>query len=322
MKHYSQLTLEKRYGIYSLLKTGQTQSKIAEVISVHKSTVSRELKRNRGGRGYRPKQADAFAKDRRQTKVRPQIDGSTWAFVDRLICKEWSPEQISGWMKKNMKISISHEWIYQYVLKNKLAGGSLYLHLRCKKKRKKRYGSNERRGILKNRIGIDQRPAIVDTRSRVGDWEADTIIGKAHKQAIVSITERKSGLALIYKVDKRTKENTEDAVKRLLHSISDKVHTITSDNGKEFGNHEKIAKGLKCDFYFAHPYSSWERGTNENTNGLIRQYFPKSRDFRTITDSEIIHAMKRLNNRPRKRLGFKTPNQVFFGESFNVALTT
>ncbi len=114
-----------------------------------------------------------------------------------------------------MKISISHEWIYQYVLKNKLAGGSLYLHLRCKKKRKKRYGSNERRGILKNRIGIDQRPAIVDTRSRVGDWEADTIIGKAHKQAIVSITERKSGLALIYKVDRRTKENTEGAIKRL-----------------------------------------------------------------------------------------------------------
>ncbi len=221
-----------------------------------------------------------------------------------------------------MKISISHEWIYQYVLKDKLAGGSLYLHLRCKKKRKKRYGSNERRGILKNRIGIDQRPAIVDTRSRVGDWEADTIIGKAHKQAIVSITERKSGLALIYKVDKRKKENTEDAVKRLLHSISDKVHTITSDNGKEFGNHEKIAKGLKCNFYFAHPYSSWERGTNENTNGLIRQYFPKNRDFRTITDKELIHAMKRLNNRPRKRLGYKTPNQVFFGESFNVALTT
>ena len=220
MKHYSQLTLEKRYGIYSLLKTGQTQSKIAEVISVHKSTVSRELKRNRGGRGYRPKQADAFAEHRQQAKVRPQIDGSTWAFVDRLICKEWSPEQISGWMKKNMKISISHEWIYQYVLKDKLAGGSLYLHLRCKKKRKKRYGSNDRRGILKNRIGIDQRPAIVDTRSRVGDWEADTIIGKAHKQAIVSITERKSGLALIYKVDKRTKENKEDAVKRLLHSIS------------------------------------------------------------------------------------------------------
>ena len=322
MKHYSQLTLEKRYGIYSLLKTGQTQSKIAEIIGIHKSTVSRELKRNRGGRGYRPKQANAFAQERRRHNVHFRIDSGTWVFIERLICKEWSPEQISGWMKKNMKISISHEWIYQYVLKNKLAGGSLYLHLRCQKKRKKRYGSNDRRGNLKNRVSIDERPDVVDARSRIGDWETDTIIGKAHKQAIVSLTERKSGLALIYKVDRRTKENTEGAIKRLLGSISKQVHTITSDNGKEFGNHKKIAKGLKCDFYFAHPYSSWERGTNENTNGLIRQYFPKSRDFRTITDSEIIHAMKRLNNRPRKRLRYKTPNQVFFGESFNVALTT
>ena len=322
MKHYSQLTLEQRYIIYSMLKIGLTQSKIAEVIGIHKSTVSRELKRNRGGRGYRPKQADAFAKERHQAKVRPQIDGNAWVFIERLICKEWSPEQISGWMKQNMKISISHEWIYQYVLKNKLAGGSLYLHLRCKQKRKKRYGSYDRRGYLKNRVSIDDRPDIVEARSRVGDWEADTIIGKAHKQAIVSLTERKSGLALIYKVGRRTKGNTEGAIKRLLGSISDQVLTITSDNGKEFANHEQIAKRLKCDFYFAHPYSSYERGTNENTNGLIRQYFPKNRDFRTITDSEIIRAMKRLNNRPRKRLGYKTPNEVFFGESFNVVLTT
>jgi IS30 family transposase len=322
MKHYSQLTLEQRYIIYSMLKIGLTQLKIAEVIGIHKSTVSRELKRNRGGRGYRPKQANAFAKERQQAKVRPRIDGSTWAYVEQLLREEWSPEQISGWMKKNMEIAVSHEWIYQYVLKDKLDGGSLYLHLRCKKKRKKRYGSNDRRGNLKNRISIDDRPDIVEARSRVGDWEADTIIGKAHKQAIVSLTERKSGLALIYKVDRRTKGNTEGAVRRLLRSISDQVHTITSDNGKEFARHEQIAKRLKCDFYFAHPYSSWERGTNENTNGLIRQYFPKNRDFRTITDKELIHAMKRLNNRPRKRLGYKTPNEVFFGESYTVALTT
>ena len=308
MKHYSQLTLEKRYGIYTLLKTGHNQSKIAEVVGVHKSTINRELKRNRGGRGYRPKQANAFAEDRHRAKVCFRIDGNTWAFVERLICKEWSPEQISGWMKENMDIAVSHEWIYQYVLKDKLAGGSLYLHLRCKKKRKKRYGSNDRRGNLINRVSIDERPDIVDRRNRIGDWEADTIIGKAHKQAIVSLTERKSGLALVYKVDRRTKENTEVAIKRLLNSVSDKVHTITSDNGKEFGNHESIAEKLNCDFYFAHAYSSWERGTNENTNGLIRQYFPKNRDFRTITDKELIHAMKRLNNRPRKRFGYKTPN--------------
>ena len=322
MKHYSQLTLEQRYGIYTLLKTGHDQSKIAEVIGVHKSTVYRELKRNHGGRGYRPKQANVFSEGRKQGKVRPRIDGSTWAYIERLICKEWSPEQISGWMGKSMSIPVSHEWIYQYILKDKLAGGSLYLHLRCKKKRKKRYGSNDQRGNLKNRVSIDDRPEVVNARSRLGDWEADTIIEKAHKQAIVSLTERQSGLALIYKVDRRTKENTEGAIKRLLESISEQVLTITSDNGKEFANHKAIANDLKCDFYFAHAYSSWERGTNENTNGLIRQYFPKDRDFRTITDTELIHAMKRLNNRPRKRLGYKTPNQVFFGDISTVALTT
>ena len=340
MKHYSQLTLEQRYIINTMLKIGYSQTEIAKVIGVHKSTISRELIRNRGGRAYRYKQANTFAEGRKKGKVRFRLDGSTWAYVEQLICKEWSPEQISAWMKKNMDIAVSHEWIYKYVLKDKQTGGSLYLHLRCKKKRKKRYGSNERRGILKNRVSIDERPAVVDTRNRLGDWparhryaggEADTIIGKAHKQAIVSMTERKSGLALIYKVDRRTKENTQKAINRLLGSISNQVLTITSDNGKEFGDHEKIAAGLSCDFYFAHPYSSYERGTNENTNGLIRQYFPKDRDFRTITDKEIIHATKRLNNRPTcpimpfrrgKRLGYKTPNEVFFGESDTVALTT
>ncbi len=322
MRHYNQLTLEKRYGIYSLLKTDHTQSKIAEVLGVHKSTISREIKRNIGQRNYRPKQAHNKAIDRRQGKVRSYIEKSTWAFIEYLIQEEWSPEQIHGWMKDNVPFTVSHERIYTRIYQDKDKGGDLYTHLRGRKKYRKRNGSNDRRGSIKNRVSIDERPDIVTDRSRIGDWEADTIIGKAHKQAIVSLTERKSGLALIYKVDRRTKENTEGAIKRLLGSISKQVHTITSDNGKEFGNHEKIAKGLKCNFYFAHAYSSWERGTNENTNGLIRQYFPKNRDFRTITDKELIHAMKRLNNRPRKRLGFKTPNQVFFGESFNVALTT
>ncbi len=321
MRNYSQLTLEQRYGIYSLLKTGHNQSEIAITIGVHKSTISREMKRNRGGRGYRYKQANTMAIDRRQGRVRARIDGSTWAFIERLIQKEWSPEQITSWMKKNMGMTASHEWIYQYILQDKNAGGRLFTHLRCKKKRKKRYGVNSRRGSIKNRVSIDERPDVVEERSRIGDWEVDTVIGKAHKQALVSLTERKSGLALFLKVDHRTKEKTEEAIKRLLCPIADRVHTITSDNGKEFANHKTIAKELKCDFYFAHAYSAWERGTNENTNGLIRQYFPKNRDFRTITDEEIIHAMKRLNNRPRKRLGFKTPNQVFFGESYNVALT-
>ncbi len=255
-------------------------------------------------------------------KSRPGIDGSTWAFIETLIRKDLSPEQIHGWLKENMALSVSHEWIYHYILQDKQTGGDLYTHLRCRKKRKKRYGSNDRRGSINNKVSIDERPDVVEKRSRIGDCEADTIIGKQHKQALVSLTERKSGLALIYKVERRTKGKTEKAIKQLLSPIADKVHTITSDNGKEFADHETIAKGLKCDFYFAHAYSAWERGTNENTNGLIRQYFPKNRDFRTITDEELIHAMKRLNNRPRKRLGFKTPNQVFFKDCQYVALTT
>jgi len=312
MKHYHQLTREQRYGIYSLLKIEHNQSTIAMIIGVHKSTVSREVHRNRGGRGYRCKQAHGLALSRRQGKSHPRIDARTWDFIKELIRQEWSPEQISGWMKKEMGDSVSHEWIYQYVIQDKQAGGDLYTHLRCKRKRKKRYGSNDRRGQIKNRVSIDERPSIVEDRMRIGDWEADTIIGKQHQQALVTLTERKSGYALFYKVDHHTKKATADTIKRLMSPLSEKVLTITSDNGKEFAGHVAIAKHLKCDFYFAHAYSAWERGTHENTNGLIRQYFPKTRDFRTIIDEEIIHAMKRLNNRPRKRLGFKTPNQVFF----------
>ncbi|MCH7733006.1 MAG: IS30 family transposase [Candidatus Marinimicrobia bacterium] len=311
--------MEQRYGIYTLLKTGHKQPEIAKTIGVHKSTVSRELRRNLGKRGYRYKQAHAKAKERQEDKISPRIDGSTWAFIETLIRKDLSPEQIHGWLKENMDISVSHEWIYHYILQDKHTGGDLYTHLRCRKKRRKRYGANDRRGSIKNRVSIEQRPDVVEERSRIGDWEVDTIIGKQHKQALVSLTERKSGLALFYKVERRTKGKTEKAIKQLLSPIANKVHTITSDNGKEFANHETVAKELKCDFYFAHAYSAWERGTNENTNGLIRQYFPKNRDFRTITDKELIHAMKRLNNRPRKRLGFKTPNQVFFEEELTVA---
>jgi transposase, IS30 family len=178
----------------------------------------------------------------------------------------------------------------------------------------------DRRGMIPNRLSIEERPTIVGTRSRVGDWEADTVIGKNHRQAIVSIVERKSGFTLIHKVERKTALAVSQAMIGLLKPHQKKVHTITSDNGREFAGHEEIANRLKADFYFAHPYSSWERGTNENTNGLIRQYFPKSRDFTTITQQEIDTAMERLNNRPRKRLGYKTPNQVFFKS--RVALQT
>jgi IS30 family transposase len=319
MRTYTQLTREQRYQIYALLKAGHNQTEIAHFIKVHKSTVCRELRRNRGQKGYRPKQAHEKALSRRRVPG-SSVDPATWALVEYLIRQEWSPEQVSDWLKDNYGLQISHEWIYQYILMDKHAGGDLHRHLRCQKKRRKRYGSYDRRGRIKNRVSIDQRPAIVDTRQRLGDWEVDTIIGKGHRNAIVSLTERKSRLALLRKVERKTAQAVADAVIELMKSLPVRTHTITADNGKEFADHERIAKELNTDVYFAHPYSSWERGTNENMNGLVRQYFPKKRSFVTITQKEIEFVMDRLNNRPRKCLGFKSPNEVFFKYSSAVAL--
>lgn len=322
MSTYTQLTQEQRYQIYALMKAGHNQSEIADIVGVHKSTVSRELSRNRGLRGYRPKQAHQLAANRRQGKTHSRFTPQDWHLIDHLLREEWSPEQISLWLKEAGRLIISHEWIYQHVLQNKRSGGTLYKHLRCQKQRKKRYGSYERRGQIPNKVSIDDRPAIVERRERLGDWELDTIIGKGHKQAIVSLSERKSRLSLIAKVATKGAEGVKEAVLALLKPLAEHVHTITSDNGKEFARHEAIAKALDADFYFAHPYSSWERGLNENTNGLIRQYFPKGHDFTTITQKQIQRVMDKLNNRPRKCLGMKTPNQVFFGINPPVALAS
>lgn len=318
---YTHLTREQRYQIYALKQTGHIQSVMAKIIGVSESTISRELRRNKGLRGYRPKQAHDKSIERQQKKVSTRISLNTWQTVDRLLCEDWSPEQISGWLKENSSISISHESIYQYILKDKRSSGDLYLHLRCKRKRKKRYGSNPRtRGQIPNRVSIEERPVIVDEKSRYGDWELDTIIGKNHKQAIVTITERKSKLTLIRKVKRKTADLVGQAVIDLLKPLKELVHTITADNGKEFTNHSKIAKALKADIYFAHPYASWERGLNENTNGLIRQYFPKQMMFEDIVSGDKEMVMNRLNNRPRKKLDFKTPNQVLFNINPNLAL--
>lgn len=319
MRTYTQLTQEQRYQIYALLKAGHNQTEIAGLIHVHKSTISREFRRNRGLKGYRPKQAHQFAMSRRQ-KSKNRIHEVIWVMIESMIRKEWSPEQISGWFKENYGLQISHEWIYQYVLADKHAGGDLHRHLRCQKRRRKRYGSYDRRGKLKNRVSIDLRPAIVDTRQRLGDWEVDTIIGKGHRHAIVSLTERKSRFALLKKVERKTAQAVGDAVIELLKSLPVRAHTITSDNGREFADHERIARDLRTDVYFAHPYSSWERASNENMNGLVRQYFPKKLDFGKITDEDVEFVMDRLNNRPRKCLDFKSPKQVFFNHSSVVAL--
>jgi len=315
MKRYSQLTQEQRDQIYAHKKAGLSQCRIAELLGVHKSTISREFKRNCGKRGYRPKQAHLLTQQRRLSKHCRRITLETWQEVEAKLRLDWSPEQFAGWLHLTGRPSVSHERIYPFVLADKKNGGDLYKHLRCQKQRKKRYGTRERRGQLPGRVSIESRPAIVEQRSRLGDWELDTIIGKGHKQAIVSLTERKARLTLIAKEESKTASQVGSAIIKLLQPHAQNVHTLTSDNGKEFAEHKKIAENLNADFYFAHPYASWERGTNENMNGLIRQYFPKQRDLQTVTDKEIQKAMDRLNNRPRKCLGYRTPNEVFFSKS-------
>ena len=318
---YRQLTREQRYQIYALKKAAHNRSEIAAPIGVHKSTVGRELSRNSGQRGYRPKQADELATARHRAAYRPRISAGTWAVVEKLLRQEWSPEQIAGRLKLEKRAAVSHERIYQHIYADKRAGGTLHLSLRCQKKRRKRYGQHSRRGQLPNRVSIDARPQVVAAKRRVGDWEADTIIGTAHRQAILSLTERKSKLVRLKKVARNTAAAVAAASLALLGELAARVHTITSDNGREFAAHERIASGLAAKFYFAHPYSAWERGLNENSNGLVRQYFPKKSDFAKITDRQIEKVVERLNNRPRKMLGYKTPNEVFFKRPL-VALQT
>lgn len=316
MKNYHQLTLEQRYQIYAFKKAGFNQTEIASELRVSKSTISRELRRNKGHRGYRPKQAGSFAQGRRQSKNNAtKITRKTWKRIESLTRKDFSPEQISGYLKAKGESSASHERIYQHIYADKQQGGSLYTHLRLKKRRRKRYGKYDKRGQIPNRKSIDERPEIVASRERIGDWEADTLIGKNHQQAIVSLVERKSLLTRLEKVTRKTDKAVKRASIKALKPLADCVHTITSDNGKEFSSHEAIAKELGAEFYFAHPYRSWERGTNENTNGLVRQYFPKGTDFSKITQRQVKAVERRLNNRPRKTLGYKTPNQVFFNSS-------
>ena len=302
--------------IHGLLKAGFKVSEIAKETGRHRSTIYREIGRNSGKRDYRPAQAHRFACERREAAVSRRITDDDWQHVARLIGFDLSPEQASACLFQEQGTGVSPEWIYQFIYANKAAGGDLHTHLRGQKRYRKRYGSGKnRRGQLKNRVSIDERPAVVDRRSRLGDWEGDTIIGAGRRGALISLVERKSGFTLIGKLARKTASETRDAATGLLKPLKDLVHTITVDNGKEFAFHQEIAKSLDADVYFAHPYSSWERGSNENTNGLIRQYFPKKHDFDSITDGDIAEAMLRLNHRPRKKLGFKTPYEVIFKTS-------
>jgi IS30 family transposase len=309
---YTQLTREQRYQIYALMKAEQNQSQIAIVVGCHKSTISRELRRNCGQKGYRPYQADELAFDRQCDAYRARIAPQTWQQVERLLRQDWSPEQITGRLKLEQQPTVSHECIYLYIYADKRRGGTLHRHLRSQKKQRKRYSGYIRRGQIPNRISIDKRPQIVASKSRFGDWEADTIVGARHKGGILSVVERKSKLTRLRKLATKGAAEMKDNAIGLLAPLAARVHTITVDNGKEFCEHELIAAGLQARLYFAHPYSSWERGLNENTNGLVRQYFPKKYEFARISDQGLQQVEDLLNNRPRKTLGYRTPNEVFF----------
>jgi len=310
--NYSQLTRERRYQIYALKKAGQNQTQIALVIGCHKSTISRELRRNCGAKGYRPQQADEMAFDRQCDAYRSRIAWQTWQQVEQLLRQDWSPEQIAGRLKLEQQPTVSHECIYLYVYAEKRRGGTLHQHLRSQKQQRKRYSGYIRRGQIPNRISIEKRPKIVARKGRFGDWEADTIVGARHKGGLLSLVERKSKLIRLRKLATKSAAEMKDHSIALLAPLATRVHTITVDNGKEFCDHELIAAALQAHIYFAHPYASWERGLNENTNGLVRQYFPKKYHFASITDKDVQQVEDLLNDRPRKTLGYRTPNEVFF----------
>ncbi|HEX9146177.1 MAG TPA: IS30 family transposase [Candidatus Binatia bacterium] len=309
---YRQLAREQRYQIKALMKEGHNQTKIAANVGCHKSTISRELRRNSGRKGYRPHQADELAYDRQCEAYRSRITWETWQEIERLLRQDWSPEQIAGRLKLENKATVSHECIYLYVYAEKRRGGTLHQHLRSQKKQRKRYSGYIRRGQIPNRTSIEKRPKIVARKGRFGDWEADTIVGARHKGGLLSVVERKSKLTRLSRLATKAAAVMKDSCIELLAPLAARVHTITVDNGKEFCDHKLIAAGLQARVYFAHPYASWERGLNENTNGLVRQYFPKKYEFAKITDQDLQQVEDRLNNRPRKTLGYRTPNEIFF----------
>lgn len=312
MTRFRQLTIEERYQIQIYNAQGFSQRAIARTLNRAASTISRELARNVDliGGEYRAELAQVHTNKRRREADKFRITDERiikiveWALTEH----QWSPEQIVGYLRQQGYKLVSAEWIYQYVLKDKAKGGGLHKHLRHKVgKYRRRYGKQDKRGRIVGRIGIDKRPAIVEKRARFGDWESDTIQGKG-LASLVTVVERKTGLTRIRKVARATAELTAKAMIEALSCFV--VKTNTSDNGKEFAHHHKVSKALNCQFYFAHPYHSWERGTNENTNGLIRQYFPKGTAFEKVTDEEIQRVEDKLNTRPRKRLGFKSPYEV------------
>ena len=312
MKTYSQLTYEQRCQISILNKMASSQQMIADAVGVSQGTVSRELKRNSGQRGYREKQAQNRSDKRRQTARKAiKMTPDMIAFIELKLEEKWSPEQISGWLLEESGQAISYESIYRHIWADKQSGGILFKHLRCQGKAYQPRGKKlSGRGHIKNRVSIDERPDIVDEKSRIGDWEIDLVIGKGHSGALVTIVERQTKFTVSTRINDKSAETVTSATIALLAPFEGAVFTITADNGKEFAYHERVSEALDAKVYFADPYSSWQRGLNENTNGLLRQYWPKITDFKKVSQKEVSSAIVQLNDRPRKTLNYQTPNTL------------
>lgn len=310
---YKHLSLEERHYIEISYKKGVSINQISKDLERSQATISREIQRNKGKRGYRHKQAERYTKRRHQNK--PKQVKLTEEIIERVekdLYEDWSPEQIVGRLNTEKIIKLHHETIYQYILKDKRKDGLLYKQLRRQGRvYRKRYGNANNHTGIPDRVDISERPEIVNNRERVGDWEGDTIVGKNHKGSIVTLDERVSKLRFAYPLNNRKADAVKDAINKLLSPIKKTVKTITFDNGKEFTEHKDISTALECDVYFAKPYSSWQRGQNENANGLLRQYFPKGIELIDIKLKEVFQAVHKLNSRPRKCLGYKTPYEVF-----------
>jgi len=311
----SHLTLSQRYEISILNEQKLSKSAIADSVGTSKSTVYRELKRNSDGRSgqYKANLAQKKCELRHQQKNKKKaFTSGVQDFVEFYLKQDYSPEQIVGYAKRINASCVSSERIYQFIWKDKKDGGVLYKHLRTKgKKYKKRGNLNAGRGQIEGRVDITQRPKEVDQKKRFGDLEIDLVIGANHKGALLTINDRATGILKMKYIESKEAKVIENNTLELLEEWKPFIHTITSDNGKEFSNHKKIAEGLNIDYFFAKPYHSWERGANENLNGLVRQYFPKKTNFDLIQQSEVKKAEEILNNRPRKRYNYLTPNEVF-----------
>lgn len=313
---YRQITFEERYTLGLLRRRGMSPAAIARILGRHRSTILREVRRNhaRSDGGYRPQLADWYARGRRSRSRRNQrFTGRDWRRVGRLLACKWSPEQIAGYLRRRRLLRISHETIYRRIWADKRAGGTLYMHLRgAQKQRRKRYGHYDSRGRLAGKRPITARPAAVATRTQVGHWEVDTMLGAGQAgPCVLTLVERKTGYVVIGKLHARTTAHVTQRATQLIRRQPRPVRTVTADNGTEFHDYATIERRTATRFYFATPHHAWERGTNENTNGLIRQYLPKGQSMARLTQQDCNAIARQLNRRPRKRLGYRTPEECY-----------